>query len=186
MQIKDKKIVFSSALVLAASLVVVGSGNNPLEDSRETFLQENVEAYEGVNVVAYKNGEKVTETSNALMEGRLAIENMITGTDSHQWDTITVGNGTQPSSGDGSLDSEWNSCGLSPQSTTFDSTSTDGKWNLTATFDATCDNIIVNTTAQYSSGAQADEDYFAGAYLDREINLYSGDSLTIEWSNEVQ
>lgn len=175
---------FGSAFAIIAAMAVAGSASQ-LGDARQTALQENVEAYDGVNVVAYKNGEKVTKTHNALMEGNLSIENMITGSDTHVWDTITVGNGTIPEAGDGSLDSEWSSCGLSPKSTSFDSTTENGNWNLSVTYDVSCDNVIVNTTAQYSSGAGSNEDYFAGADLGRDINLYSGDSLTIEWNNQV-
>lgn len=182
---RNLHILGLSAIIAVAGFSAVGL----TEDTQPQTIQgpsENIHAEEGVNVKVYKNGELVAETENTLMEGRLAIENMITGSDSHTWDTIAVGNGSAPNQGEDSLSDEWSSCGLSPASGSIDGdVSTNGKWNLTATFDASCDDIIVNTTAQKSTGAGASEDYFAGAGLGRNINLYSGDSLTIEWSNEV-
>lgn len=178
-------LVVALVAVSALGLYSIAGSSGPLQEVMQG-PSENVEMYEGVNVRVYKNDELVTETSNTLMEGHVAIENMVTGSDTHVWDTIAVGNGTTPSKGDNTLDSEWSSCGLSPASSSIDGdVSTSGKWNLTATFDSTCDNIIVNTTAQKSKNAATSEDYFAGAWLERDINLYSGDSLTIEWSNEV-
>lgn len=191
MHIIVMKHLYTSLMAVAIAVSAVSLGTVGLSDAtKSNALQgsnENVELYEGVNVHVYKNGKKVAETHNTLMEGKLAIENMMTGTDTHVWDTLVVGNGTAPSAGDGSLDSEWSGCGLGPKGSSIDGdVSADGEWNLTATWSSiTCDNVIVNTTAQKSTGAASDEDYFAGAALSRDINLYSGDSLTIEWSNQV-
>lgn len=183
-------------MVVAVAISVVSLGAVGLSDSSpQNSLQgtsENMQMEEGVNVEVYKNGEKVVETHNELMEGKAAIENAIKSGNVDAYNTIVVGNGTAPSTGDGSLDSEWSSCGLSGQATSASGNSLedingdDGEWNLTVTWDSiTCDDVIVNTTAQKSATAGSSYDYFAGAALSRDINLYSGDSLTIEWNNDV-
>lgn len=178
--ITSKMAVIGIMFLMPAGLLV---SLEPHDSSKA--IEENIGTYDGVNIKAYKNGELVAETHNVLMEGEEAIETQIKSGTSLSWDTIAVGNGSEPTDSSGSLDSEISSCGLAPQTATIQDTG-DGSWNLTATFDATCDDIDVNTTAQKSTGADSSIDYFAGAHLGRTINLYSGDSLTIEWSNQVQ
>lgn len=170
--------------VIITALGVAVSVSSGLQ-STGSFHATSENIYEGVNVHVYKNGDLVTSTHNVLMEGEEAIETQIKSGSALSWDTIAVGNGTAPIDSSTSLDSEITDCGLSPSAGTFEDTG-DGSWNLSVTYDVTCDDVDVNTTAQKSTGASSSIDYFAGADLGRTINLYSGDSLTIEWSNEVQ
>lgn len=175
------KDLYAYSIPLALAIVAVFTVSPAAMDS--SGLEENV--YEDINVCAYKNGEPVTCTHNVLMEGEEAIEDQVKSGQAISWDTIAVGNGTAPTDSSGTLDSEITDCGLSPQAGTFEDNG-DGDWNLSVTYDVTCDDIDVNTTAQKSTGASSSIDYFAGADLGRTINLYSGDSLTIEWNNQVQ
>jgi hypothetical protein len=154
-----------------------------VDNSVDEELTDNVD--QGYNIKVFKNGELLTTTHNALMEGEEAIQHAIGegyNTNSYTYDTITVGNGTAPGDASTSLDSEWDSCGLTPTSATYDDIG-DGQWNYSATFNVGCDDIIINTTAIKSPSAPTDIDYFAGADLNRDINAYSGDTLTIEWSH---
>jgi len=145
-------------------------------------LYENVDVEAG-NVRVYKNGDLIAEQKNVLMDGEEAIESQIKSGEAASWDMITLGDGAAPTDSSSTLDSEYTDCGMSPTTATVEDTG-DGSWNLTATFTSTCDDIVVNTTAQYSSGASANN-YFAGTGFGRDINLYSGDELTVEWSNTV-
>jgi hypothetical protein len=181
----QKYMSIGAVAVIAAAVGAVSTAQ--LDSPQQNAITENVETAEGVNVRVYKNGELVTETHNALMEGRQAIQWAI-GNESYpnlNYTEITVGNGTAPSTGDTTLDKEIDNCGLAPKQGTYDDLAQEGAWNLSVTFDVTCDDVTVNTTAQHSPNAPSDYDYFAGADLNRNIDLFAGDSLTIEWKNEI-
>lgn len=181
-------MVFSFAAVATGGLgditQNIGLDNQPVaEASQNEKLTDNIES--GYNIVAYKNGEKVTKTHNVLMEGEEAVEQAIGQGAGNTYDTIAVGNGNAPTDTSNVLDSEYSSCGLSPQTSTQYEDNGGGAWNYTVTYDVSCDDIVVNTTAIKSTTASTDYDYFAGADLGRDINAYSGDSITIEWSHNV-
>lgn len=164
--------------------VLVAGNNSPTDSPIKQIISGPVD-HTGT-VFVYKNGELMAKQENVLMEGEDAIrEELTTGTDVGTWDMITVGNGSAPTTSSASLDSEWSSCGLSPATGTITDETEEGNWNLTHTFDITCDDIIINTTAQYSSGASTSYDYYSGTDFGRDINAYSGDTLEIVWQNDV-
>ncbi|MFB6199388.1 MAG: hypothetical protein ABEJ83_00795 [Candidatus Nanohaloarchaea archaeon] len=122
-------------------------------------------------------------THNVLMEGEEAIEDQIKSGEAVSWDTIALGHGAAPTDSSGSLDQEYTGSGLAPQTATITDVG-DGNWNLTVTFTASADGLVVNTTAQKSTGAGSSIDYFAGTSFSTRT-LYSGDELTFEWENTV-
>jgi len=187
------------APVLMVSLVFAVGGfvavGQPF-DNQETYtemssdaqLTDNIDAG-AYNIKVYLNGEQVADTHNVLMEGENAIQQAIGQGSGIAYDDIAVGNGTAPTDDSGSLDSQWGSCGLSPQQGNYEDTSAgqfEGSWNYSVTYDVTCDNIEVSTTAIFDAGStDSNYDYFAGADLGRTINPYAGDQLTIEWSHSA-
>lgn len=180
---KKKKITTVLPIIgvfLIAALLVGGSVSSE-EKTVNTEKSDSFTFHTG-NVMVFLNGEKIVEEKNTLMEGREAVSQQIRSGSAVSWDTITLGNGTAPTLGDSTLNSEWASCGLSPTTGSF-TTGSAGEWNLTVTFNCTCDDIIVNTTAQYSSGAT--NNYYSGTDFGRNINLYDGDSLEVVWQNDV-
>jgi len=187
----NSKFPLSMAFIALIGLSVGATGgliteniglNNQIttEAGHQAQLTDNVDT--GYNIKVYHNGEFATTTHNKLMEGENAIKESIGQGAGNTYDTIAVGKGNAPGDSSGSLDQEYSNCGLSPATGSYEDTG-DGQWNYTVTYDVTCDNIIVNTTAIKSTGASSSYDYFAGADLGRDINPYSGDTITIEWSN---
>lgn len=173
-----KQLLGGLALAVAVSLVVAGTGFMP-----NVGLEENVES--GINVNVYKNGELIAQEHNVLMEGEEAIESQIKqATDNYKWDYLALGNGAAPQTGDGTLDSEISTCGLSAEQASVTDEG-DGSWKLSNTWTATCDDMDVNTTAQYSNGADTSIDYFSGTDFGRTITMYTDDQLTVEFTNTV-
>jgi len=193
MNIGNKKAAGLSALMVF-SFAAVATGmpgdimqNIGLNDqvtattSHQGQLTDNIDAE--YNIKVYKNGELMTTTHNVLMDGEEMIEQSLTTNTGFEANDIAVGNGTAPQDADSSLDSEWSSCGLTSADAGSRDDTGDGTWNYTVTYDVTCDDVIVNTTAIKDSSKGSSIDYFAGADLGRDINPYSGDSITIEWSH---
>lgn len=142
-------------------------------------------------VTIYVNGEEMVTTTNALMEGEEIIRRQLaTGSDSTTWNYIALGKGAAPSDTSTSLDQEYTTKGLSPQSTTV-TTDGDGaddvEWNLSTTFTAT-GSADVNTTAvrvNPASSIAAEYTHLAGTDFGRTIPLQSGDEITVTWNFDV-
>jgi len=187
-----KAIGLSAMLVFSFAAVATGLPGNFVENiglnnqvtttaGHQAELTDNIDT--GYNIRVYLNGEQVSDTHNVLMDGEEMIEQALTTNTGFEANDIAVGNGTAPGDADSSLDSEWNSCGLAPEDAGTRDDTGDGTWNYSVTYDVTCDDVIVNTTAIKDPNQGSDVDYFAGADLGRDINPYAGDTLTIEWSN---
>lgn len=100
------------------------------------------------------------------------------GTDN--WDYISVGTGTAPTSGSTSLDSEVTGSGLArTQSTPTDQGT--GNFTVSNTFTASADVNGITSTGLHWSGNNGDDDLIAGNTFDS-VDLNDGDKLTITWS----
>lgn len=143
-------------------------------------------------VTVYVNGEKMVTTTNALMEGEEIIRRQLaTGPDSTTWNYIALGNGATPTDTSTSLDQEYSSTGLSPQSATVNTVgdgADDVEWNLTTTFTAT-GSADVSTTAvradPSNTGLNSEYTHLAGTDFGRTIPLQDGDEITVTWNFDV-
>ena len=142
-------------------------------------------------VTIYVNGEKMVTTTNALMEGEEIIRRQLaTGPDSTTWNYIALGNGATPTDSSSSLDQEYSSTGLSPQSATLNTVGdgTDGvEWNLSTTFTATGDADVSTTAVRVdpNSGIASEYTHLAGTGFGRTIPLQADDEITVTWNFDV-
>ena len=95
----------------------------------------------------------------------------------NQFDYITVGNGTAPTTGSTTLNGESDSCGLTRVQET---PAWEGQANMTIShkWTSTCDGVIVNTTGIFNNSAGGT--MLAGKdFADQTMN--TDDNLTVSW-----
>lgn len=138
------------------------------------------------NVHVYKNAEKIAEDHNVLMEGEAVIVDLLETSNSDEYETIAVGNGSTPADADSSLDQRITNCGFSPTTGTVSEAADGESYNVTTTFTSSC-NIDVNTTAlEVNTGYGDAIDTLAGTDFGRTIPFEPDDQLTVEWKIDPQ
>jgi hypothetical protein len=181
------------ALTLLIGFAFVGA-NAPLTDadflpnqlSEITSDSSNENIALNANVHVYKNGEPVAEQHNVLMEGEAAIVDLLQTSNSDEYETIAVGNGTTPVDSDGSLDGRITSCGFSPTTGSVDVAGDGESYNVTNTFTSTCSIDVSTTALEVNSGYGDSTDTFAGTEFGRTIPFEPDDQLTVEWKISPQ
>ena len=178
--------VFLVAFALGGGAVV--NEVNPLEKR----FTEQISHYETedasnvmgkANVYIYKNGEKVAEDHNVLLEGQEAVVDLMTSTSTVEYQTIAVGNGSTPTASDSSLPGRIKSCGFSPKTDSSPTiASGSSSYNVSVTYTSTC-TIDVNTTAlEVGSGSYGTSvDTFSATGFGRTIPFEPDDQLTSKW-----
>jgi hypothetical protein len=180
--------MFAVPVIGGAAVNQLDLGPNLPNDIQNTEQERNENVALSANVYAYKNGEKVGEKHNVLMEGEAATVHKLSTGDSHEYETIAVGNGATPSDSSGSLDGRVTDCGFSPTAGNVEAASNGESYNVTHTFTSQC-SIDVSTTAlevntDYGTITDANGnsiDTFAGTSFGRTIPFEPDDQLTIEY-----
>lgn len=176
--------VLSIGMIGGLASGAIGDITNPTAQTDSTSESVNYDD----TVIIKKNGEKLFETENALMEGEAIIRNQsLAGSNPYSYDYISLGNGDAPTDSSASLDQEITSLNLSAKQADIQKLagSDQNEWRLTAEWTAT-GTETVNTTAVKSPNAPSDIDYYAGTDFDRNVNLQADDKLTVEWTFDVQ
>jgi len=133
------------------------------------------------NVCVSKNGKLLSCQSNLLTnDGKDYIRELLgAGSADGAAKYIAVGNGTNTSLTDSTLDAEITTCGLARTTGTYTASGGNGNWTLSKTFDSTCVLSVVNTTALFN--ASSGGTLFSGTNF-TSASLQSGDQLAITWN----
>lgn len=185
----DTKYIVYTVIGIFLATAGLGVATISPADNTQATVQSN-DNTESINYVdhvyIYKNGELISKTENALMEGEAIIRNLSAtgGNENFEYNYIALGNGNAPTDTSSSLDSEFSSANLSPRTSTYESIGSgtdDVEWNYSETFTAD-GTATVNTTAVKSTNAPSGIDYYAGASFGRDLNVVDGDKITVEWN----
>jgi len=186
--INRKGIIVSLGLLLAFSLFMTGDYFSTNSVSNVQIVEQVIDSPRSEQdlkwtgtVYVSKNGELLYEGSNLLTDaGANALKELIgngVGT-SAGWKYIAVGNGSAPTTGSTTLNSEIASAGLTRASATYTSLGT-GSWKLEKIFSVTGTINSINATAMFnasSTGNMIAGDTFTNT------NVINGDTLNITWT----
>lgn len=174
------KLKYLTIFILILGAIGFINQHNFIGEPQQVRSESNENIESEYNVEMLINGEKVAEKHNVLMEGENITREFISTSESTTCDLIVVGNGTAPADGDTTLDSEFSNCGFSPKTATYSEGGV-GKWNYSATYTSTCDDIYVNTTAIKCGDGR----YFAGTDFTYDRKVFADDEVTVRWENTV-
>ena len=116
-------------------------------------------------------------------EGKKFVASVLNGSETNGIDAIQIGNGSNVTESDASLDGVITECGLEENAVTF-FTGGVGTGNLTGStiFTNTCAATIkVNTTAIECNSCAAGSNHFAAANFTSDANLAQNDQLNVSW-----
>lgn len=180
------------ALMLSVGfgLAVTGMPDIGLDsNSQVELLQEEDEdlPVQG-QVTAVKNGEVVAQDSNVMLDGEAIITELLTSTQQFQYETIAVGDGSVPTSGDSELDGRITTDGLDPTTGTADLGPNNEEYEVEVTFTATGSQDVSTTALEINNDYSTETNYntFAATDFGRTIPMEDGDELTITWEIDPQ
>jgi hypothetical protein len=135
-------------------------------------------------VCVYKNNELVDCSHNVLYNtGKDLIKTYLgdTGGGTDEVDQIELCNATAgcgvPSAGKGEAYTALSGCGVDTATGTYNTNAGNGNWSISATFQASCDNIQTNVTRLKNSGATD----FAGNNFSM-VTLQTNDIINVTWT----
>lgn len=179
--------------IFALSFAMFAGGLTQAQSITPEFIQNDFQSNQvlsnhnselSANVLVKKNGDTVAENHNVLMDGQQAITDLLQTTNTYEYETISVGNGsTFPTDSDTSLAGRITNCGFSPTAGTVTVAGDGESYNVSNTFTSSCSIEVNQTALEVGSGNYGTENIntLAGTDFGRTIPFESNDQLTVEW-----